>query len=135
MKSKWFIAAGLTASLFLAACGGSSEEGAGGESGGEGGGGGAGDAKKGQELFNATCASCHGKDALNPSTGKDMVASAWIKEQSDADLLAMIKKGRPTSDSLNTTGVDMPAKGGNPSLTDDDLNNIIAYIRTVNKGA
>jgi disulfide bond formation protein DsbB len=133
MKSKWFIAAGLTASLFLAACGGSSEENAGAD-GGEGGGG-AGDAKKGQELFNATCASCHGKDALNPSTGKDMVASAWIKGQSDADLLAMIKKGRATSDPENTTGVDMPAKGGNPSLTDDDLNNIIAYIRTINKGA
>jgi hypothetical protein len=29
--------------------------------------------------------------------------------------------------------VDMPPKGGNPALTDSDLNDITAYIRTLVK--
>jgi disulfide bond formation protein DsbB len=46
-------------------------------------------------------------------------------------LLAFVKTGRPPGDPANTTGVDMPPKGGNPTLTDQDLADIIAHIRTV----
>jgi disulfide bond formation protein DsbB len=34
-------------------------------------------------------------------------------------------------DPLNTTGIDMPGKGGNPALTDDNILAIIAYLRTL----
>jgi disulfide bond formation protein DsbB len=37
--------------------------------------------------------------------------------------------GRSTWDPLNTTGIEMPAKGGNPMLTDDDLRELVAYMR------
>jgi disulfide bond formation protein DsbB len=39
--------------------------------------------------------------------------------------------GCSTSDPENTTGVAMPPKGGNPSLSDGDLQNVVAYIRTL----
>lgn len=94
----------------------------------------AGDPAKGKELFSATCASCHGPDAKGlPGLGKDMTTSEFIKSQSDAQLVEFIKKGRPASDPANTTKVDMPPKGGNPALTDAQLADIVAYIRTLNK--
>ncbi|MFN3929606.1 MAG: c-type cytochrome, partial [Thermoflexus sp.] len=89
--------------------------------------------EKGKELFLGSCASCHGPDAKGlPGLGKDMTTSEFIRKQTDAQLLEFIKKGRPATDPANTTGVDMPPKGGNPALTDQDLADIIAFIRTFN---
>lgn len=113
-------------SVMLAACGG-------------GGGGqpapaGKGDPVKGEQLFVVTCAACHGpKGEGVQGLGKDMTASPFIASQTDEQLLEFIKKGRDTSDPANTTGVAMPPKGGNPALTDEQLLDIIAYIRTLQK--
>lgn len=92
-----------------------------------------GNPEKGKELFLGSCASCHGQDAKGlPGLGKDLTTSVFVKQQTDAQLLEFIKKGRPATDPANTTGVDMPPKGGNPALTDQDLADIIAFIRTFN---
>ena len=94
----------------------------------------AGDAAKGKELFGQTCVTCHGPEGKGlPGLGKDLTTSAFVKSQSDSDLVAFIKKGRPASDPANTTKVDMPPKGGNPALTDAQLADIVAFIRTINK--
>jgi mono/diheme cytochrome c family protein len=91
-----------------------------------------GDAAAGESKFQSTCSACHGPDAKGmPNLGKDMTISEFIAGSSDAELLAFIKVGRAPGDAANTTGVDMPAKGGNPALSDQDLANIIAYIRTL----
>lgn len=93
-----------------------------------------GDASRGQALFTQSCTACHGADAKGlPGLGKDMTTSAFIKEQSDQQLLDFVKKGRPISDPANTTKVDMPPKGGNPALTDAQLLDIIAHIRTLQR--
>ncbi|MER3514081.1 MAG: hypothetical protein C4310_06580 [Chloroflexota bacterium] len=82
----------------------------------------------------AVCAACHGTDAKGlPGLGKDLTASQFVKSQTDEQLVEFIKKGRDTSDPANTTGVAMPPKGGDPSLTDDQLRAIVAYIRTLQK--
>ena len=87
---------------------------------------------EGKKLFEQTCSACHGKDAKGlPNLGKDLTTSEFVKGLSDDELLAFIKKGRPVSDPANTTGVDMPPKGGNPALTDDQLRAIIAFIRSI----
>lgn len=94
----------------------------------------AGDAAKGQEVFATTCAACHGpKGEGVQGLGKDMTTSQFIADQTDAQLLEFVKKGRDTSDPLNTTGVAMPPKGGNPALTDEQLVDIIAFIRSIHK--
>ena len=91
-----------------------------------------GDAVHGEELFTATCSACHGPGGVGiEGLGKDMTQSEFIASKTDADLITFIKLGRSTSDPLNTTGVDMPPKGGNPSLSEEDLNDIVTYIRTI----
>lgn len=91
-----------------------------------------GDAAAGDALFQSTCSACHGPDAKGlPNLGKDMTNSEFILGSSDAELLAFIKVGRSVSDPANTTNVDMPPKGGNPALSDEDLADIIAFMRTL----
>lgn len=88
----------------------------------------------GNKLFIGTCSACHGRDAKGlPNLGKDLVHSEFCKGLDDDKLLAFIKRGRDPSDPLNTTKVGMPPKGGNPALSDDDLLDIITYVRTLQK--
>jgi len=47
--------------------------------------------------------------------------------------VTLLKEGRPSGHELNTTGVDMPPKGGNPSLTDEDPSAVVAYLRSINQ--
>ncbi len=60
-----------------------------------------------------------------------VTASEFFQDSSDEELLAFIKIGRDANDPLNTTGVAMLPKGGNPALTDEDILNIVAHIRTI----
>jgi disulfide bond formation protein DsbB len=92
----------------------------------------AGDPVVGEEKFNEVCIACHGAGGIGiEGLGKDMTTSEFISGQNDEELLAFINTGRPIGDPLNTTGIDMPAKGGNPALTDDQILDIIAYMRTL----
>lgn len=91
-----------------------------------------GDATAGQVQFTATCASCHGPDAKGiPNLGKDLTTSEFVITTSDLDLVAFVTQGRSTSDPANTTGVDMPPKGGNPALSEQDIKDIVSYLRTL----
>jgi disulfide bond formation protein DsbB len=91
-----------------------------------------GDATAGQAAYTATCVACHGPDAKGVTgLGKDLTTSQFLNERTDEEMLAFLLAGRPASDPLNTTGVDMPPKGGNPAMTEDDLKNIVAYLRTL----
>ena len=93
-----------------------------------------GDAAAGKVAYEVTCIACHGPDAVGiTGLGKDWTVSDFIRDSSDADLMAFIKQGRLASHPDNTTGVDMPAMGGNNELTDQDLADVIAYMRTVQK--
>ncbi len=119
----------LALSLALAACGGGAAPAATSTPAGP-----VGDASKGAEKFASTCVACHGPDATGVTgLGKDLTTSEFVKGKSDAELIAFVKVGRPASDPANTAGVDMPPKGGNPVLTDQDLADIIAYLRTLEK--
>ena len=93
-----------------------------------------GDAAKGKVVFEGTCVSCHGPDAKGlPNLGKDLTVSTFIAGQTDDQLLAFVKKGRSATDPANTTKIDMPPKGGNPALTEQDLVNVIAFVRSIHQ--
>lgn len=93
-----------------------------------------GDVGKGRVVFASTCSACHGANAKGmPGLGKDLTASPFVKGTTDDQLLDFVKKGRPASDPANTTHVDMPPKGGNPALTDQNLSDVIAFLRSVNQ--
>lgn len=86
--------------------------------------------RDGLRHYMASCTSCHGADARGiVKLGKDLVNSDFMRGQDDEQMLAFLKVGRPTSDPLNTTKVDMPPKGGNPALNEEKLGAIIAYLR------
>jgi disulfide bond formation protein DsbB len=91
----------------------------------------AGDVANGEARF-APCAGCHGPDGSGiEGLGKNLRTSTFLESLSDAEAVSFLKTGRPAGDPLNTTGVDMPPKGGDPSLTDQDLTDIVAYLRTL----
>jgi mono/diheme cytochrome c family protein len=86
----------------------------------------------GDKLFHSTCIACHGKGGAGiKGNGKALVANQFIGGLNDDALLVFIKQGRTPSDPRNTTGIQMPPKGGNPALSDDDILDIIAYLRTL----
>ncbi|MDY7109943.1 MAG: cytochrome c oxidase subunit 3 [Planctomycetota bacterium] len=90
-----------------------------------------GDITKGRELWTATCRSCHGAAGEGiPGQGKDIRGSQFISDQTDQELVDFIKIGRMPFDPVNTTGIQMPPKGGNPLLDDEDLRDIVTYVRT-----
>ena len=113
----------ILAALFLAACGGSAEPTYAPE-----------DIAQGGEIFASICSACHGADAKGlPNLGKDLTTSEYVKDNDDDTLLILLKEGRPSGHELNTTGVDMPPKGGNPSLSEEDLVTVVAYLRSINQ--
>jgi disulfide bond formation protein DsbB len=65
--------------------------------------------------------------------GKDLRDSAFVMGLDDDELITFLAKGRPTSDPLNTTKVDMPPRGGNPALNEDRLFQVVAYLRWLHK--
>ena len=93
----------------------------------------AGNVDKGKTLF-ATCAACHGANGEGVTgLGKPFTTSEFITSKTDAELVEFLKVGRAVDDPLNTTGVAMPPKGGNPALSDQDLLDLVAFIRTLHQ--
>lgn len=127
-RSTTFILVLLVAALALAACGGGSAAPAQKPAASQG------DAVKGKTVFEGTCVSCHGPDAKGlPGLGKDLTTSEFVSQQTDKQLVDFIKKGRPANDPANTNKVDMPPRGGNPALSDNDLANVVAFVRSIHQ--
>jgi mono/diheme cytochrome c family protein len=90
-------------------------------------------AADGQALYDATCTACHGEGGVGiEGLGLPLIANQFISGMDDGAVIEFIKVGRDAADPANTTGVAMPAKGGNPALSDADLASIVAYLRTLN---
>ncbi|MFG0300462.1 MAG: c-type cytochrome [Phycisphaerales bacterium JB047] len=94
------------------------------------------DAHPGYQLYISSCAACHGDGAEGvEGIGLPLTTSGFVRGESDDDLVKFIKMGRPIWDANNTTGIDMPPKGGNPAITDDQLHQIVEYLRALQEQA
>ncbi len=92
-----------------------------------------GDAANGEVLYSGTCIACHGPNGEGiEGLGKPWVGSDFINSRTDQELFDFLLEGRPSDHPENTTGIAMLPRGGNPNLTDDDLFDLIAYMRTLN---
>jgi mono/diheme cytochrome c family protein len=90
------------------------------------------DAGNGEKVFESTCVPCHGSGGGGiDGLGKPLHGSTFVAGLSDSELADFVEVGRDTSDPANTTGVAMPAKGGDRGLTEQDIVDVVAYIRTI----
>lgn len=83
-------------------------------------------ASTGKEVYEKTCIACHGADGKGAIPGAaNFTDPKGPITKSDKILLEHITNGFQSPGSP----MAMPARGGNPSLTDDDLKNALKYIR------
>ena len=76
--------------------------------------------REGEVRFGSQCGFCHGKDAAGGETGPDLTRAELVALDSQGDKLSpVIRAGRPNA--------GMPAF---PSLTQGELNAIIAFLHT-----
>lgn len=83
-------------------------------------------ADSGADVFKAKCASCHGATgAADTAMGKSMklkdLGSAEVQGQSDTDLTNVIANGKK------------PMPGYKGKLTDDQISDLVKYIRSLKK--
>lgn len=81
------------------------------------------DAENGRVVFEGTCVACHGADGRGTFEGVPNLSSRLAK--SDDELFSNITEGFQSQGSF----MAMPARGGNPDLTDQEIHDVIAYIR------
>jgi putative heme-binding domain-containing protein len=83
-------------------------------------------AKAGEYEFRINCALCHGLGARGGGRGPDLTRAHKRHAHSDADMFQTISSGIP--------GTAMPANGTNGQgvgMTDDEIWELVAYIRSV----
>lgn len=90
----------------------------------------------GEGVFHTVCMACHGFNGEGiQGLGKPLVGSEFVNGLSDDELAQFIIVGREATHPLNTTGVAMPARGGNPGLSDQNIHDTVAFIRSMNVAA
>ena len=83
-------------------------------------------ASRAEKLYLQNCMVCHADDGTGAMPGvTDLEENRAWSTMNKIKLLTRLKQGIEKSD----TSMGMPAKGGNPDLTDKDLNEIINYMR------
>jgi mono/diheme cytochrome c family protein len=89
----------------------------------------------GRQLYQQSCAACHGSGGQGlPHQGAPLVTSKFMAERSDEELLRFLQTGRPANDPHSVLGLVMPARGA-PPLDDPQLERVLAFVRTLQKPA
>jgi len=92
--------------------------------------------ERGKAVYLGTCASCHGPTGAGlPKQGANLRDSTFVAHRDDQGLTSFLKVGRQAWDQDSTLKLTMPARGGNPMLTDEDLWQAAAYVRELQRQA
>lgn len=87
---------------------------------------------RGQQLAGQSCSSCHGQNFEGvKNLGPALTDNDFIRDHTDDELIDFVREGRARDAQDNETGLAMPPYGGNPRLTDDDLSDIVLFLRTL----
>lgn len=83
------------------------------------------DGDAGKAVYEQTCIACHGADGQGKLPGiPDLTKADGRLSKPESDLVLNIMEGYESSDSL----MAMPAKGGNPALSETDIWNVVQYM-------
>ncbi|NOX52071.1 MAG: cytochrome c [Gammaproteobacteria bacterium] len=81
----------------------------------------------GKKLYGQTCIACHGANGRGAIPGvADLTKRDGALAKSDDELMKNITKGLQNPGSM----LAMPAKGGNPTLSDADVQALLVYLRS-----
>ena len=95
-----------------------------------------GDPANGRRLDMSTCMGCHGADGEGiGGVAPALRGSRFVTEASLEQVLAVIRDGRQPDDPASVMNALMPARGGNPFLSETDVADIAAHVRAMNGGA
>lgn len=80
----------------------------------------------GKKVYSQTCIACHGANGKGAIPGvADLTIRDGSLSKSDEELLKSIAEGVQNPN----LPLAMPAKGGNPTLTETDIKAVLAYLR------
>jgi len=85
----------------------------------------------GMKIYQQDCVACHGNDGMGAFTGvPDLTQITGFKKGDDSEAalfkhIKHVKNGKKTPGSL----LAMPAKGGDPHLTEQDIKEVLKYMR------
>ena len=81
----------------------------------------------GKKVYSQTCVACHGANGKGVIPGvSDLTKADGPLTKSDEVLIDSIRDGLVTSGKP----LSMPAKGGNPSLTDEEIRAVLEYLKS-----
>lgn len=87
---------------------------------------------RGKTLYDAYGAGAHGTNGEGVSgLGVPLKTSQFIADHTDSELVTFLRRGRDSNAPDNASGILMPPNGGIPNATDQDLYDIVAYLRTL----
>ena len=84
------------------------------------------DISAGNAIYSQTCVVCHGKNGKGALPGvSDLTKVDGPLSKADEELI------RSITDGVSSPGaaLSMPAKGGNPALTEEDIRSVLVYLR------
>ena len=91
-----------------------------------------GDAAFGQVAFASNCTACHGPRGHGmPRQGPNLRTSKFIAEHNDEQLVTFLRQGRTPADPASLMGMLMPPRGGNQTLDNAALTDVVAFLREV----
>ncbi|MCW8955974.1 MAG: cytochrome c [Gammaproteobacteria bacterium] len=79
----------------------------------------------GEQIYMQTCIVCHGDDGSGNMPGvPDLADNKQLLTEKDSVIVERIKAGIQSPGNLS-----MPARGGNPDLTDEQLLSVLVYVK------
>jgi mono/diheme cytochrome c family protein len=85
-------------------------------------------AADGAALYASKCTACHGANGVGAAMGPAFKGSEFIKTTADADIAAVITKGRSGADKkYKQFALGMPAQ----KLTDEEATAIVAHLKAL----
>lgn len=89
---------------------------------------------RGKAWFALTCVTCHGPtgEGLN-NLAPSLKESEFLKTADPVAINLLIRRGRPITDPFNKSGKPMPARGGDTSITDEKLADLVAFVMSLHR--